>query len=91
MIRSFRHKGLEELFMKGRSAKIAPALQRRILSRLDVLDQALKPEDMNLPGFDFHGLLGLPKRYTVHVNGPWCLTFEWEENDPLRVDLEQYH
>ncbi|TVR62303.1 MAG: plasmid maintenance system killer protein, partial [Candidatus Competibacteraceae bacterium] len=25
------------------------------------------------------------------VNGPWCITFEWEEPDALRVDLEQYH
>jgi plasmid maintenance system killer protein len=24
------------------------------------------------------------------VNGPWCLTFEWEGEDAIRVDLEQY-
>ncbi|MBF0270160.1 MAG: type II toxin-antitoxin system RelE/ParE family toxin [Alphaproteobacteria bacterium] len=91
MIRSFRHKGLEELFMEGQSAKVAPALRKRLLLRLDALDQAQKPEDMNLPGFNFHGLQGMPKRYTVHVNGPWCLTFEWEDGDALRIDLEQYH
>jgi proteic killer suppression protein len=27
----------------------------------------------------------------VHINGPWCITFEFEEGDALRVDLEQYH
>jgi len=21
----------------------------------------------------------------------WCITFEWEEGDALKVDLEQYH
>jgi len=64
----------------------------RILLRLDALDAATKPEDMNLPGFDFHNLKGFsPLRYTVHVNGPWCLTFEFENGDAYIVDFEQYH
>jgi proteic killer suppression protein len=45
---------------------------------------------MNVPGFDFHALRGAPLRYTVHVNGPWCITFEFEEGDAFRVDFEQY-
>ena len=91
MIRSFRHKGLKELFEKGSSARVQKALQDRCLRRLDALDRAVKPQDMNVPGFDFHALHGSPRRYTVHVNGPWCITFEFEEGDALRVDFEQYH
>jgi toxin HigB-1 len=34
---------------------------------------------------------GKPQRYSIHVNGPWCITFEWEGSEALRVDLEQYH
>lgn len=92
MIRSFRSKALGELFEKGRSAKIDARLQKRILVRLDRLDVVEKPEEMNLPGFDFHALVGFtPTRYTVHVNGPWCITFEFDHGDAVRVDLEQYH
>lgn len=92
MIKTFRHKPLGEFFAKGKSSKIDPKLQKRILIRLDRLDVAEKPEDMNLPGFNFHALSGFnPTRYTVHVNGPWCLTFEFEHGDAVRVDLEQYH
>ena len=91
MIRSFRNKGLKTLFETGKSAKVRADLQRRALTRLDALDAASKPEDLNLPGFDFHSLRGLPKRYSVHVNGPWCVTFEWSDGEALRVDLEQYH
>lgn len=91
MIRSFRHKSLAQLFQTGRSGKVNPALRKRCLERLDALDAAEQPEDMNIPGFDFHGLQGKPKRYTVHVNGPWCITFEFEAGDAWRVDLEQYH
>jgi proteic killer suppression protein len=46
---------------------------------------------MNLPGFDFHALKGhIPVRFTVHVNGPWCITFEFELEHAVRVDFEQY-
>ncbi|QBQ53934.1 hypothetical protein E3U44_04965 [Nitrosococcus wardiae] len=60
--------------------------------RLDRLDAIQRPEEMNLPGFDFHELKGQrPTRYSVHVNGPWCITFEFEKGDACRVDFEQYH
>jgi proteic killer suppression protein len=50
------------------------------------------PEEMNTPGFDFHALRGFkPTRYSVHVNGPWCITFEFEGGDACRIDFERYH
>ena len=91
MIKSFKHKGLSELFEFGRTRRIRQDLQTRCLRRLDALDHADKLNDLNVPGFNFHGLQGLPKRYSMHVNGPWCITFEWIEGEVLRVDLEQYH
>ena len=91
MIRSWRHKGLRELFETGHSRRVAPEFQARVLRRLDRLNVAVKPAEMGLPGFDFHPLRGRPQRYTVHVNGPWCITFGWQGEDALDVDLEQYH
>ena len=52
---------------------------------LDALDQTETLKDLNIPGFNFHGLRGTPKRYSIHVNGPWSLTFEWKEGEALRV------
>ncbi len=91
VIKSFRHRGLKELFEKGQSRRIAPDLQTRVIRRLDVMKAAKRPDDMNIPGFDFHALRGKPQRYTVHVNGPWCVTFGWEDDGATDVDLEQYH
>lgn len=92
MIKSFKSKALADLFSTGKTAKIDAKMHKRILIRLDRLEQAEKPEDMNLPGFDFHALKGFdPTRYTVHINGPWCITFEFDGNDAARVDFEQYH
>jgi proteic killer suppression protein len=75
-----------------RHASLRAELLGRIQLRLDALDAAAAPEDMHLPGLDFHALKGhKPNRFTVHVNGPWCITFEFSDGDAWRVDLEQYH
>jgi toxin HigB-1 len=91
MIRTFGHKGLAELWETGKTKAIDQRLHRRVLVRLDALNKALRLEDLNVPGFDFHRLHVTPVRYTLHVNGPWCVTFEWKDGDALRVDYEQYH
>ena len=91
MIKTFRQAGLRELFERGRSSRVRPDLQRRALVRLQALDEAAEPSDLNVPGFNFHRLQGRPVRYSVHVNGPRCVTFEWEDGDAIRVNLEQYH
>jgi proteic killer suppression protein len=90
MIRSFRDKALADLWSGGRS-RIDARFHKRLLLRLDRLDAAQRAEELNVPGFDFHPLRGKPQRYSVHVNGPWCLTFEFEDGDALRADFEQYH
>ncbi|MBA4391920.1 MAG: plasmid maintenance system killer [Desulfobacca sp.] len=91
MIKSFKHRGLAELFDLGQSRRVREDLQSRSLRRLEVLDQAESLTDLQVPGFNFHGLRGTPKRYRIHVNGPWCITFEWEDGVAFRVDLNQYH
>lgn len=91
MIKSFKHKGLAELFERGSSRRVRQDLQSRCLRRLDALDQAESLMELNIPGFNFHALQGIPKRYSIHVNGPWSITFEWEQGEAVRVDLEQYY
>jgi toxin HigB-1 len=88
---SFKHKGLAELFEHGRSRGVRQDLQARCLRRLETLDNAESLRDLEVPGCNFHALRGRPRRYSIHVNGPWCITFEWDNGDAVRVDLEQYH
>ncbi|MFG1395161.1 type II toxin-antitoxin system RelE/ParE family toxin [Xanthobacter agilis] len=91
MIKTFRSKQLAALWETGKS-KIDKRMHSRILRRLDALAAATVAEDMNLPGFDFHSFPErTPFRYTVHVNGPWCITFDYEGGDAYQVDFEQYH
>jgi toxin HigB-1 len=88
MIRSFRHKGLADLFANGTTSRIDRKMHKRIL---DALDAAIRPSDLNIPGYRFRELHGSPTRYPVHVNGPWCITFDFHGENATRVDFEQYH
>lgn len=92
VIRSFRHKGLRDLFLTGRSAGVRPDLRKRSLARLDALEAATELRQVNLPGFQLHPLKGgQAQRWAIAVSGPWRITFDWRDGDAHRVDLEQYH
>lgn len=91
MIRSFRHKGLARLWCDNDRRAVRADLVVRVRRRLAALNAATSATELKVPGFDFHPLRGKPNRYSIHVNGPFCITFEWAEGDAWRVDLEQYH
>ena len=92
MITTFRHKGLELFFTKsiykGIPAQFAPRIER-LLDRLDASKDAA---DMDLPGCKFHPLKGDRKGvFAVSVSGNWRMTFEFEGQDAINVNLEDYH
>jgi proteic killer suppression protein len=91
MIRSFRGKPLRLFAEKGDASKLPVQNVDRIARILARLDASVVPEDMNVPGFRFHGLQGKPKRYAVDASGNYRLTFGWEGEDAIDVDLEDYH
>lgn len=88
---SFRAKALERFFATGDGHRLS-AQNRRIANILRALDDASRPEDMNLPGFRFHALAGRDRgRYAVNASGNWRITFGWLEGDAVVVDLEDHH
>ena len=92
MIRSFRSKALRHLAEYGDRAKLAVPNVRRIETILARLDAAQLPEDLNLPGYRFHGLKGREKgRFAVDASGNWRITFGWDGKDAVDVNLEDYH
>jgi len=91
MIRSFRHKGLARLWNEGDPKGVRGDLLDRVRLRVTALDAAQDLGELGVPGWRLHRLHGKPTRYALSVNGPWRMTFEWEDGDAFRVDLEQYH
>jgi proteic killer suppression protein len=92
MIRSFRSKPLQRFFESGDGRRLSVQNTKRIANILRALDDASRPEDMNLPGFRFHALTGRHRdRYAVNASGNWRITFGWTEGGATDVDLEDCH
>ena len=71
---------------------IPPEHRARLERMLDRLDASSRPEDMDLPGWRLHRLQGdRQRRWAVSVSGNWRLTFAFDGEDAVDVDLEDYH
>ncbi|HLW13693.1 MAG TPA: peptidase [Casimicrobiaceae bacterium] len=64
----------------------------RIGRVLDRLDASIRPEDMNLPDYRFHGPRGgRSGTYAASVSGNVRITFAFDGENPVDVDFEDYH
>ena len=92
MIRSFRDKALEPFFATEDGRRLSVQNSKRVANVLRALDDASRPEDVNLPGFRFHARVGSDRgRYAVNASGNWRITFGWAEGDAVDVDLQDDH
>ena len=92
MIRSFRHKGLENFYRTGSKAGIQPAHAEKLRRQLTALEFAKQPEDLNAPGWRWHPLRGdMRGFYSLTVNGNWRLIFRFQKADAELVDYLDYH
>ena len=92
MIRSFRHAGLEKLFLAGSKAGIQPAYARKLAIQLGTLHVARSAAAMDVSGWDLHPLKGeLANHWSVKVNANWRMTFRFEGEDAILVDYRDYH
>ena len=92
MIISFKHKGLEQFYLKGTTRGIQAKHQKKLRLQLSALDTAQVIEDMNLPGYRLHPLKGERKGlWAISVNGNWRLTFRFENGNVTILNYEDYH
>ena len=91
MIRSFRSRALKRLWNDDDPRGIRADQLGRVLRVLRELHIATAPDQLNLPGYHFHALHGRPTRYSVTITRTWRITFEWDGEDAIRVDYEDYH
>ncbi|MBV8848603.1 MAG: type II toxin-antitoxin system RelE/ParE family toxin [Methylobacteriaceae bacterium] len=92
MIKSFRSRALKRFWTKSDVSGLRPDWVYKIERQLTLLDQATRPQDMNVVTFGFHALTGDQSgRFAITVSRNWRLTFAFEGADAVEVDLEDYH
>jgi toxin HigB-1 len=92
MIKSWQHKGLKLFYEKGSLKGIQAKHKLRLTIILQRLDAAIAPEDLNLPGMEFHKLKGnLKNFYSVSVSGNWRIIYKFEGKNAIFIDYVDYH
>ena len=92
MIKSFRHKGLEDFFNDRSKRGIQPKHAKKLANILDRLERAEKIEDLDSPNYDLHPLKGdLEGLWAVRVSGNWRVTFRFENGDVYMIHYLDYH
>ena len=92
MIKSFKHRGLEEFFFDGKKKGLQSKHLVKLEDILDLLDAAENIKDMNFPGSGLHQLKGKLKGYwAIKISGNWRLTFKFENANAYEVDYIDYH
>jgi len=83
---------LERFFVSGSKQGILPEHSQKIARILDRLDASLSPSDMNLPGYRLHQLKGKESgTWSIAIDANWRITFKFEGQNALLVDLLDYH
>ena len=92
MIKSFKHKGLEEFYQTGSTRGIQPNHVNKLRMQLAALDTAHSIDDLDIPGYRLHQLSGNRKGiWSITVNANWRLTFEINEGNVYILNYEDYH
>lgn len=92
MIESFRHKGLRKLVEDDDRRKVPAAHGGKIARILARLNEAVRVQDMGLPGYRLHPLKGeLAGFWSVSVSGNLRIVFRFENGAAYDVDLIDYH
>ena len=92
MIRSFKYRGLKRLYEHDDRRGIRPDLADTVQEILTVLDDAVTPQELNLPGYRLHPLKGdLRGFWSVTVRANWRIVFRFEGADAFDVELIDYH
>ena len=92
VIQKFKHRGLKRLYERDDKSKVRQDQLEAIEDILAFLDIAVKPQDLDKPGYNLHPLKGKLKGFwSVKVSGNWRIIFRFSQGDAFDVDLIDYH
>lgn len=93
MIRSFKDKETEKLFLRQFSRKLPPGIQRLARRKLEILDAAETVEDLRIPPANhLEKLYGdRAGQHSIRINAQWRICFIWRDGDAYDVEVVDYH
>jgi toxin HigB-1 len=93
MIKSFKDRDAERLFLRERVKRFGPDVQRLGLRKLRMLDAATVIEDLRIPPANrLEKLKGdRTGQHSIRINRQWRICFVWRSGDAHDVEIVDYH
>ncbi|OGF54628.1 MAG: plasmid maintenance system killer protein [Candidatus Fraserbacteria bacterium RBG_16_55_9] len=93
MIISFTDRRTERIFNRELVKGISNDLQDSILRKLRILHRSMSLNDLRVPlGNRLEKLKGDREgQYSIRVNDPWRICFNWHHGDASNVEAVDYH
>lgn len=93
MIKSFRDKETEALFLRQVSRRVPSDLFCMAWRKLAILDAAEQLEDLRIPpGNRLEKLSGDREgQHSIRINDRWRICFQWREGNAYAVEIVDYH
>jgi proteic killer suppression protein len=93
MIKSFRCRETQKLFLRQRSSRLPTTVHRSAIRKLLLLDAGEKLEDLRIPaGNHLEKLTGNRQgQHSIRINDQWRICFCWSEGDAYEVEIVDSH
>ncbi len=93
MIKSFKNRLTENLFITGKSVGIPNTIIKVALRKLDYLNAAKIITDLRVPpGNRLEKLRGeFSGKYSIRINDQYRIVFRFEQSDAFEVEIIDYH
>lgn len=93
MIKSFKDKETQKLFMGRKSNAVSGQVVRRAQLKLAQLDQVEDVEELRIPpGNKLHKLGGdRETQWAISINNQYRICFRFEDGDAYDVEATDYH
>ncbi len=93
MIKSFKCKETEKIYLRSFSSKLPTNIHRIAQRKLGILDAAEVLEDLRLPpGNRLEKLVGDRKgQHSIRINDQWRICFRWYESNAYDLEIVDYH
>jgi len=93
MIKSFRDKETETLFLRHFSRRFPPNLHRIAWRKLAILDATERLDDLRVPPGNHLEKLSRDRagQHNIRVNDQWRICFRWSDGNAYEVEITDYH
>ena len=93
MIKSFRDKETEKIYLRERSVRLPGDIQQIALRKLRMINNAQNIYDLRIPPSNRLEKLSSDRtgQYGIRINDQWRICFIWKDNNAYNVEITDYH